>query len=343
MFILGCGGSSEPPPVYLGHVADRSGPDARGGPMAELGIRLALLDGDPVRIEDHPVAVRHTDTRGEPAAYEAEAVRLVALQRVPALLGGTTPEEVERLQRAGVPVLAFLGRPRTGPFDRAFFLGVAPARRGQVLAEAARKEPNAADLRLFVAEGNEEAPAAATAFAGAWKELGGQALTPIVLGKDLATIVKNADLKPGAPIAFAGSGADFARFTHHLDGKTGTLWFLGPETDLPPSVSQPYLYAGSFSPAAAEEASKQFAAAFRKQFGKPADAHAALAYDGVRLLIDAIRRASAAGEGLGKELRATKDFPGVTGTLTIGPDQAVARRILVIRREGERDTVRKTD
>src|SRR5262245_4389120 len=92
LFLAGCSNTPVPAPIYLGHVATLSGTDKMAGEQASLGIRLAL---DELNKETgkRPVQVRHTDTQGKLEAFEAEAVRLVALNRVVGLLGGTTPQE----------------------------------------------------------------------------------------------------------------------------------------------------------------------------------------------------------------------------------------------------------
>ena len=61
--------------------------------------------------------VRHTDARGQLDAFEAEAVRLVGINRVVGLMGGTTPDEVARLDAAHVPVLAPAEWLRDDPAD----------------------------------------------------------------------------------------------------------------------------------------------------------------------------------------------------------------------------------
>src|SRR5205823_130248 len=91
--IAGCGGSATPEPIYIGHVANLSGPQHQAGDQAALGMRLALRDKDAGQIDGRPLVVRHTDTRGQLEAYEAQAVRLVAISKVAALYGGTSPAE----------------------------------------------------------------------------------------------------------------------------------------------------------------------------------------------------------------------------------------------------------
>src|SRR5437763_1492222 len=85
----GCSGSAPPPPILLGHVATLSGPDRKAGQSAARGIRLAVMEAnkDPNKGAGRPVKVIHTDTLGTLDAFEAEAVRLVTINRTAALLG----------------------------------------------------------------------------------------------------------------------------------------------------------------------------------------------------------------------------------------------------------------
>src|SRR5205823_2676801 len=94
--LTGCSNTS-PSPVFVGHVVSHL--DRNGGESSARGIRLAVMEANknPDKGAGRQVKVIHTDTLGKLEAFEGEAVRLVAVNRVAALLGGTTVEEVERL------------------------------------------------------------------------------------------------------------------------------------------------------------------------------------------------------------------------------------------------------
>src|SRR5437867_8202467 len=100
LFLAGCPGNNEPPPIYLGHVANLSGAD-RSGKQAEQGIRLALQQLTDQNLAEalggRPLQVRHADTKGQIEGYESVAARLTQVNRVVGLLGGFTPDEVIRL------------------------------------------------------------------------------------------------------------------------------------------------------------------------------------------------------------------------------------------------------
>ncbi len=81
---------------------------------------------------------------------------------------------------------------------------------------------------------------------------------------------------------------------------------------------------------------KQFIADYKKMYaGKAPDVMAALGYDAIRMMADAIRRAgSTDGPAVRDALAATKDFAGVTGTITIDEHRNARKTIVVLRIEG---------
>jgi branched-chain amino acid transport system substrate-binding protein len=73
---------------------------------------------------------------------------------------------------------------------------------------------------------------------------------------------------------------------------------------------------------------KKFIAAYKAAYGNdPENAFAALGYDTVYLLADAIKRAGGTDSAAIKTaLEATKDFPGITGKITFSPDSHVPQK-----------------
>jgi branched-chain amino acid transport system substrate-binding protein len=76
------------------------------------------------------------------------------------------------------------------------------------------------------------------------------------------------------------------------------------------------------------EGIKKFIAAYNKEYGHdPENAFAALGYDSVYLLVDAIKRAgSTDAQAIKKALEATKGFAGITGSITLSADSHVPQK-----------------
>jgi branched-chain amino acid transport system substrate-binding protein len=76
---------------------------------------------------------------------------------------------------------------------------------------------------------------------------------------------------------------------------------------------------------------RNFVDKYKLRFGAKPDGMAALAYDAARVLADAIGRAKKLdGPSLRDAIAATKNFAGVTGTITLGPDRNPVGKKLVV-------------
>jgi len=71
-----------------------------------------------------------------------------------------------------------------------------------------------------------------------------------------------------------------------------------------------------FVPTSSAPQIRAFVDAYRARYGAEPDTWAAQSYDGMMLLAEAIRQGGPTREGIRKALVATKDFEGVTGTIT---------------------------
>src|SRR5262249_43023386 len=79
-----------------------------------------------------------------------------------------------------------------------------------------------------------------------------------------------------------------------------------------------------------------FVAKSQAEYGQPPpDVLAALAYDATRLLADAMVRAdSLSGDALARALAATKDFPGITGRLTMDAQRNPVKSAVIVQIRG---------
>ena len=83
--------------------------------------------------------------------------------------------------------------------------------------------------------------------------------------------------------------------------------------------------------------------AYREANSTEADVNAALAYDGLRILVAAMKetRTQLTPERIRDELLKTKNFEGLTGPLTINADREVQRPLYVVRWHGGTPTLVK--
>ncbi|HJQ30646.1 MAG TPA: ABC transporter substrate-binding protein [Pyrinomonadaceae bacterium] len=77
---------------------------------------------------------------------------------------------------------------------------------------------------------------------------------------------------------------------------------------------------------------QRFVADYRRLFTSTPDSFAATAYDAARIVLDAVGRASSLEHGAVRDaLAATRDFPGVTGTVTFDAERNAVKPVVVVR------------
>jgi branched-chain amino acid transport system substrate-binding protein len=80
---------------------------------------------------------------------------------------------------------------------------------------------------------------------------------------------------------------------------------------------------------------QEFLQKYQAEFGKTPDSMAALGYDAARLLFDAMERSpSLAGKELAATIASTKDFPGVTGKITLNANRDAVKLAVIQKIQG---------
>jgi branched-chain amino acid transport system substrate-binding protein len=347
--LSGCAGRATPPPIWIGHVATVSGPDREAGKSAERGILLAVeeFNKDPDQGVCRQIKVVHSDAHGKLDAFEAEAVRLVAINRVSFLLGGNNAEEVERLDRAHVPVLTPTGYHSRGMSDMVYFTGLPPATVGKTLARHAGQELGVGNVLVLQDESRPEAQECVEAFARelptALGKKDAKSASPAVrklrFGKDakLSDLVKTLSEQLGKDsfkaVLFAGRVDD----VRELGELPVPLLFAGDEGSSrvllgQRPVSKDVYLVSAFVVESDTPRAADFVKRYKAAFSEEPDAHAALAYESIKLLYEALCQAkdSLTVARIREELVKLKDHPGLTGALTLGEDRQVHRPAFVV-------------
>ena len=90
-----------------------------------------------------------------------------------------------------------------------------------------------------------------------------------------------------------------------------------------------------FSPDETNSVVQNFVKRFQAKYGNTPDAMAALGYDSAMLLADAFKRSGATdGPKVRDALAATKDFPGITGQITIDEHRDAKKPLVILQVTG---------
>lgn len=89
---------------------------------------------------------------------------------------------------------------------------------------------------------------------------------------------------------------------------------------------------------------KDFIQKYEERYGAKPDSLAALGYDAAKVLADAMKRAGTTdGPKLREAIAATKNFPGVTGVITLGPDRnPIGKKLVVLEIKNGQLTLKAT-
>ena len=338
-------------PVRLGVFLPLTGAQSSFGNDAIHGAQLAvneinaaggILDGRPVRLE-----VR--DTRSD-AETNKEVVEELAKDPGIVLLVGEIAsarsiEAAAIAQSHGVPMIspASTHQDVTALGDMIFRVCYAEPFQGAAMARFANSI-KASRAAIFLEEDNPYSQGLAASFRDHFVKGGGT----IVAEKsfkagDLAFVEQLEAIKAASPevIFLPSYYLEAALVIQQARGMGMEAPFLGGDG----WDSQEFLRVGGaavencyaanhFSAQHEEPENAAFIAAYGANFGQPPPPLAALAYDAIRLGVDAISRAgSESRASVQKALLATPDFPGVTGKIRFGRNRNPDKPAVILRVE----------
>ena len=213
---------------------------------------------------------------------------------------------------------------------------------GEAIARFAINNLKAKRAAIILDPQNDYAVVLAKFFADSFTKLGGevrgeqtyQASDPYLTRHFIAMTAMNPDIifAPGfyttAPLVARSMKQSGIKAT--LIGSDG--W---DSPDLMKDGSDPFAgvyFANHFWVGSDDPVTKKFVNDYQKKYGVLPDAGSATAYDAARLLFDAFKRAnSTESRAVRDALAASKDFPGVTGRITIDPQRNAQVPVYMLR------------
>jgi len=351
--ISGCHRKS-PEVVSIGHIASFRGPAKLSGEHAKQGTQLALQEaqGDEGTVKDRRIEVIHVETGGDPKAIEAATVRLAVINRVVAFLSGTDSAQSAAMEGVArnneIPLVTSGGLPGRGTSDFVFRTGLSPEAQAKKLAEYASQHltPPIRKIAVLV-NGTDQGPSSILAdqfskeflsqkekgnsLAGKWtyqkyrkNTAGSEGEWEFKSAEDLKEIMDQIRKSKPDAIFLSGAASDLPPLQKSGLDQSLPLFFAGEEGSEPilraAAGSQPVYLVTAFA-LTGDALQRDFVTQYEKQFQEPPDVHAALAYDNMRILIDALKRASSPKPIKIKEaLEDMKDFQTLTGKASFCKD-----------------------
>lgn len=341
-------------PIRIGEFESLTGREGGFGQPSRQGYQLALerinAGGG---VLGRPLALVVEDTQSKAGESATAARKLVTRDKVVALLaGGTSTNAIEAGPIAHAHHVPLIGAVTTNPQVTAqspycFRACFADAFQGEVLAKFARENLKAKRIALLVAISSSYSVGLAKDFRARCTGLGGDVVAEQKYSEgDKDFRAQLTALKAIGPdvIFLPGYFSEVAlicRQAHdlglHVPILGGDGWESPDLLALGGRAVDGSYYATHFSAENTDASVQDFVQRYRERWkGEIPNAGAALAYDSLLLLADAIRRAgSVEGPKLRDALAATKDFPGVTGRTSIDAQRNATKPAVILAvREG---------
>ena len=356
----GPGAGGDTGPIIVGYYGDLTGRTSNFGQSTKRGVEMAVDEINKAGgINGRMIQVLSEDDEGRPEKAATVVTKLIDQDRVIALVGevasGNTLAAAPKAQAAKVPMIS---PSSTNPavtqvgdyISRVCFIDPF---QGEVMAKFAANTLKAKTAAIMLDFNSPYSRGLSEFFEASFKKLGGQIVDKQSYtqgdrdykGQLTAIRSRNPDViyVPG----YYGEVGVIAKQAQQLDIKAPMLggdgWDAVQLWELGGNALNGSFISNHYSVDDPSPAIQKFVADFKARNGAAPDALAALGYDAMRVLADAIKRAGTTeGPKLRDAINTTKDFPGVTGTITIDAARNAVKPAVVLKLQNTKYVYQET-
>lgn len=322
--------------IPIGQFGSLTGAQATFGQSTDKGVQLALdeINGSGGVLGEQ-LRVINKDNESKPGETSTAVRELITRDKVVALIGevasGRSLEAAPIAQRSGIPMIspASTNEKVTETGDHIFRVCFIDPFQGTVCAKFAR-ELKATKAAILVDVSKDYSLGLAKSFKKEFLAEGG-----VITGeqsysggdKDFSaqlTAIKSAAQPPDVIFlpAYYTEAPLIIRQARQLGISVpfigGDGWDSPELVTVGGSAVEGCYFSNHFSNQSTDPQVVAFVDAYRKKYGGDPDAMTALGYDALKLLADAMKRAGTTDPSkVNAEIASTKDFPGVTGKITL--------------------------
>lgn len=338
--------------IVLGEYGSMTGATASFGISTHKGIMLAVEEinarGGVLKKQ---IEVRSEDNGSESKQVPSVIRKLIDGDNVLAILGEVASSNslaaAPICQAAGVPMLSPSStNPKvTQKGDYIFRNCFTDIFVGTAMARFARTNLKAKSAALLIDGDSDYSKGLRDYFTKGFKAEGGTISTTVeyVAGdKDFRAILTNVKGTKPDVIFLPGYYGDVANIVKQARSLGIKQTFLGSDGwdspklfEIGKAAIQGSYISNHYSPSDPSPRVRKFVADFQKKYKETPDALAAVGYDAALVMIDAIRRAGNTDRAkLRDALASTKNFPGVTGLITMDKDRNAQKPLAILKIEG---------
>jgi branched-chain amino acid transport system substrate-binding protein len=346
------GPPAEQETILLGQVGSLTGSEATFGISARNGIAMAVEETNAAGgVKGKKLAVRVYDDQGKPEEAAQAATRLITQDKVAVILGEAASTNsmamADKAQAAGVPMItpSSTNPAVTQKGNYIFRVCFIDPFQGFVMAKFAREHLKM--TRVAVLQDNKSAYSVGLTdvFSRKFSELGGAITGNESYSKgdtdfrgQLTALKKTKPQALFVPGYYTDVGI-IARQARELGMTVPLLGGDGWESDklfeLGGEAIEGSYYANHYSVDNPDARVQGFIAKYKAAYNAVPDSVAALAYDAAMLAIDAMKRApDLSGASIRDAIAATKNFPGVAGTINLDENRDAVKQAVILKVEG---------
>jgi branched-chain amino acid transport system substrate-binding protein len=340
--------------ILLGEVGSLTGSEAAFGVSTRNGIELALeeanADGG---VKGKKLAVRVYDDQSKPEEAAVAVTRLITQDKVVAILGEVASSNSLAMapiaQEAKVPMVSPSStNPKvTEVGDYIFRVCFIDPFQGYVMAKYAHDELKFKTVAILTDKKSAYSEGLTDVFQRKFTEMGGKIVAVEAYAKGdtdfRAQLTNIKKLKPEGLYVpgYYQDVAIIAEQARELGLKVtmmgGDGWGSEKLFELGGSAVEGSYISNHYSADDPSPRVQDFIRKYQQKYGVVPDSLAALGYDAARVVIDAMKRApDLSGPALRDAIAATKDFPGVAGTITLDEKRNPVKPAVVLAVEGGR-------
>ena len=352
LFALACSGPANHDEILIGEFSSFTGTTATFGQSTHKGIMLALDEvnatGGIGGIGGKKIRVISEDTQSKAEEAATAVAKLIHQSHVSALLGeASSSRSLAAAPIAQAQKIPMITPSSTNPKvtqvgDYIFRVCFIDSFQGSVMAKFATNTLMAKRVAVLYDVRNDYSVGLRQYFVSTFEGLGGQIAAEQSFSEgDSDFRAQLTQLKASRPEALFVPGyyteaSTIARQAREL-GITVPLvgvdgWDSPKLFEIGGKAIEGSYISNHYSTEDPSPAIRKFVKDFRAKYGATPDSPAALGFDAASILADALRRAgSTDGPKLRDAISATRDFPGVTGKITIDKDRNAVKPAVVLK------------
>ena len=342
--------------VLLGHVASMTGSEATFGDSTDKGIRLALEAANAKGgVKGKQLDLKTYDSQGKPEEAAVAATRLIVNYKVTILLGEVTSSpSLAMAPIADANRTPMISSSATSPRvtkdqgkvrPYVFRVCFIDSFQGMVMARFSRDRLKISKVAILRDVGTDYSVGLADFFAARFQELGGTVVTDQSYkagDQDFKAQLTAIRAKGPEAIYVPGYYTDVALIVRQGRELGMKMPFLGGDGwdsarlyEIGGKALDGCYFSNHYSADDPSPRIQEFVKRYRDKFGEVPDGLAALGYDAAQVALDAMARArDLTGPSIKEALEQTRNFPGVTGVITIDADHDAVKPAVVLKIEG---------